>query len=280
MSAGSFAERWARLAAERGHLCVGIGMTTPVVRSWHLPAGVPGLRALAARVLDAMGDRVAAVKVHAGFFERFGADGLAVMRDLVRGVHASGTLAIVDAKRGEAADLSAALADLYLGPHSAVGADALVVHPYLGFAALDPLFTAAATCGAHVFVLARTSNDGGAEIQTARLPDGRSVAEFVVDAVRAANARTAAAGLVVGAPAAEARALYERAGDALVSLPGLGRPGRTTEEFRGIVAGDPGRAILPITSGVLAAGPDRAALAQAIGSWLDALSAPALSVAA
>jgi orotidine-5'-phosphate decarboxylase len=273
-----FAQRYRALAAERGQLCVGIGATGAVDKHWDLPPGPDGLRLLARRVLAAAGRDVTAFKLHTGFFERFGGDGLAVMRETADAAHAAGALVIADAKRGEAPDVAAATAALYLGPDSVVGADALVVHPYLGFRALGALFAEAAGRGCGVFVLARTSNDGGEEVQLARLPDGRTVAQYVVDAVVRANDSLGVpvAGVVVGAPADEAARLFRRAAGALVNLPGLGRTGRDVAQFRGIVGAEPERAVLPVTSGILAAGPDPGPLRETIARWAAALTATAL----
>ena len=73
---------------------------------------------------------------------------------------------IVDAKRGDIGSTSAAYAEAWL--HARDGeppvADAMTVNPYMGGDALEP-FLVACSDGAGLFVLARTSNPGGADIQ-------------------------------------------------------------------------------------------------------------------
>ena len=83
----------------------------------------------------------------------------------------------------------------------------------MGGDSLEP-FLAACSDGAGVFVLARTSNPGGADLQEQPLADGRPVWERTAELIAAWGARTSATcglssvGAVVGAthPEAVARA--------------------------------------------------------------------------
>src|SRR5262249_61504355 len=82
----------------------------------------------------------------------------------------------------------AAYADAYLDPAAPLAVDAVTLSPYPGFGALRPALDAATAHGAGVFVLALTSNPEGATVQRATGPDGRSVAQSVVDGAAAAHA--------------------------------------------------------------------------------------------
>ncbi len=91
-----------------------------------------------------------------------------------------GLLVIADGKRGDvpvtAVRLRAGPPRLHASRRSArfpgFGADAITVNPLLGRDALEPLIVAAVESGAGVFVLVRTSNPGGADLQDREL-EGR-----------------------------------------------------------------------------------------------------------
>jgi len=91
-----------------------------------------------------------------------------------------------------------AYAQAYLsdGPLSV---DAITVSPYLGFGSLLPAIELAEANGRGVYVLARTSNPEGGEVQFADA-QGTSVAQSIVDQAGARNTSTGvnAVGLVIG----------------------------------------------------------------------------------
>ena len=75
---------------------------------------------------------------------------------------------VADAKRGDIGSTAQAYAEAWLLPRGAgeqpIG-DALTVNPYLGWDAVQPFIDACDASGGGVFVLARTSNPGGADLQ-------------------------------------------------------------------------------------------------------------------
>jgi orotidine-5'-phosphate decarboxylase len=264
---------WPRRAAERTSLAVGVAPSARWLSAWELPDTVAGATEFCRRMLDAVG-WVAAVKVQTPFFDRFGPAGSALLASFFAGCAQRGTLTVADAKRCDTEDTMAAYADLYLGPTSVLGADAVTIAPFIGLDAAAPLFRMARDRGCAVFVLVRTSNHQ-ADTQTARDDSGRTVSEQLADGIVNHNRALAAGGApgpvaaVVGAPPSAAAALLRRMPGTVVSLPGLGRPGRTVEEFEAVMGGDGSRVVLPITSGVLQAGP--AGLVDRIQHWQDRL---------
>ena len=84
-----------------GPLCVGIDPHPGLLAAWGLPDDASGVRELALRVMDAVAGRVAAVKPQSALFERHGAIGVAVLEEVVAAGRQSGTLVVVDAKRGD-----------------------------------------------------------------------------------------------------------------------------------------------------------------------------------
>ena len=172
-----------------GPLCVGIDPHTSLLEAWGLPDDAAGLRSFALTVLEAVGGQVAAVKPQAAFFERHGSAGVAVLEEVLAAGRDTGTLVIVDAKRGDIGSTMGAYADAFLRDGSPLAGDALTVSPYLGFGSLDPAVDLALSSGRGLFVLCLTSNKEGHEVQHARTDDGVTVAALMAVPRRGAERR-------------------------------------------------------------------------------------------
>jgi orotidine-5'-phosphate decarboxylase len=198
-----FADRLTAAVERAGTpLCVGLDP-----RLDRLPAGLldrhleahPGEPLVAAaeaifefgcRVLDAVSAEVGVVKLQNAFFEVAGAPGADAFRRLIRRARQLGMIAISDAKRGDIGSSSAAYAAAHLGSLEVgaedvevFGADAMTVNPYFGSDGVEPFIRAAADNGRGVFVLVKTSNPSGAELQDLSV-GARRVYEEVADRVR------------------------------------------------------------------------------------------------
>jgi len=265
----SFGARLAAAMDAHGPLCVGIDPHPSLLAEWGLADDAGGLRTFALTVLDAVGGEVAAVKPQSAFFERHGSAGIAVLEEVLAAARAAGTLAILDAKRGDIGSTMAGYADAYLSDGAPLAADALTVSPFLGFGSLRPLVDAALGSGRGLFVLALTSNPEGAEVQHARGPDGRAVAARIAAAAAALNLGQqplGSIGLVIGATVGNAP---EKLGIDLAAVngpllaPGVGAQGAGPAELAAVF-GTARRQVLASSSrGVLAAGPEVAALRRA-----------------
>ncbi|MER7167787.1 orotidine-5'-phosphate decarboxylase [Micromonospora sp. NPDC000207] len=261
----SFGSRLHRATAERGPLCVGIDPHPGLLARWGLPDSVEGLRRFAETAVEAFGDRVAVVKPQSAFFERFGASGVSVLESTIRQLREAGSLVLLDVKRGDIGSTVSAYASAYLDPSSPLYVDAVTASPYLGVGSLAPMFDLAATHGGGVFVLALTSNPEGASVQRAVSPDGRTVAQTVIDEISQLNSGVkplGSFGLVVGATIGETGHDLSTVGGPLLA-PGLGAQGATAADLR-TVFGTALPWVLPTYSReVLNAGPDVAALRAA-----------------
>ena len=272
----------ARLAAAmdaHGPLCVGIDPHPSLLEAWGLPDDAAGLRSFALTVMVAVGGRVAAVKPQAAFFERHGSAGIAVLEEVLAVGRNSGTLVIVDAKRGDIGSTMGAYADAFLRDGSPLACDALTVSPYLGFGSLDPAVDLALSSGRGLFVLCLTSNKEGQEVQHARDDDGVTVAARMAARVAALNADVdplGSIGLVVGATVGDAA---RRAGVDLAAVngpllaPGVGAQGAGPRELTQVFGAARRQVLASSSRGVLAAGPDVEALRAAARNASDEAAA-------
>ena len=275
----TFGQRLADALARYGRLCVGVDPHPALLASWGLGDDADGLAAFTDACLAAFADHVACVKPQSAFFERHGAAGIAVLERLLAGLAGSGTLSVLDVKRGDIGSTMDGYADAYLRAGAPLGADAVTLAPYLGFESLRPGLDRAEAAGRGVFVLARTSNPEGGGVQLARPPGGAAptVAQAMVDAAAAENAGAAAGsvGVVVGATADHGLDLSALNGPVLV--PGLGAQGAGPADVAAHFATATGPVLPAAARSVLAAGPEPQALRGAAMALNDDLPAAAAS---
>ena len=268
---------WQRLSArtaERGALCVGVDPHPCLLTAWGLGVDASGLETFSRRIVEVLGERVAVFKPQSAFFEIHGSAGIAVLERVLTDIAQAGALSILDVKRGDIGSTMDAYADAYLADGSPLAADAITVSPYLGFGSLQPAFDRAHRFDRGVYVLARTSNPEGGQVQLAR-PIGEdattSVAQEVIDAAKRLNqeSRQGAIGLVVGGT-------HDQLGCDLsgfngsILVPGIGFQGGRIEDLPAVF-GDALPALLPsVSRDVIGAGHDAAALNERVDRLLAA----------
>ncbi len=259
-----FGARLADAMERRGPLCVGLDPHAHLLAAWDLPDTAEGVRTFSRTVLEAVTDECAAVKPQAAFYERHGAAGVAVLEEVLAQCRERGLLTVLDAKRGDIGSTMGAYAEAYLADGAPLAADSVTLSPYLGYGSLRPAVELARRTGRGVWVLGLTSNPEGAEVQLVGEP---SVASRVLAGVAADDAGLEPfgdVGVVVGATLDET--VLRRAGvdlaatGAPVLAPGVGAQGAAPADLAGTFAGMTGRVLVPVSRGVLAAGPDVAAL--------------------
>lgn len=216
----------ARLAAamERAGSLVCVGLDPDPDR---FPPSLRGERDVAcaivrfnAAIIEATRDLVCAYKPNLGFYAAHGAAGIAALEE-TRRLIPPGVPAILDCKVNDIGSTAEAYARGYF---DAWGFDAVTLSPYLGADALLPFLNRA---DRGLFVLCKTSNPSGGELQDLPVRDGtgeRPLHLAVAD--RAANwagGTSATVGLVVGATYPAALAAVRRRCPALpILLPGVG----------------------------------------------------------
>lgn len=194
----------------------------------HGPNPLDHIRRYTLELLEALADKVCAVKFQAAFFEALGPQGFALMHELIVGARVLSLPVIVDAKRGDIGSTAEAYAKAYL---AAYPGSALTVNPYLGRDALEPFFKAAQASGGAVFVLVKTSNPGSGLFQDLPLEQGGRLYQAVADylAQQAEQQRVgdwSRVAAVVGVTYPEqVTEMRERLPHSLLLLPGLGAQG-------------------------------------------------------
>jgi orotidine-5'-phosphate decarboxylase len=268
-----FGRRLRDLVDERGPFCAGIDPHPSLLQDWGLNDDVAGLERFAMTSAEAVAGQVAVVKPQSAFFERRGSRGIAVLESMIEALRTSGTLVLLDAKRGDIGSTMQGYADAYLDQTSPLAVDAITVHPYLGFQSLRPALTVAQRNGAGVFVLALTSNPEAADVQAAR-KGGSTVAAGILAAIGRENAGVEPLGSVGAVVAANLVRLDESLdiGGPLLA-PGLGSQGGTVADVRRIFAGVTDRVLPSSSRGVLAAGPDVGALRNEVRRVADTVAA-------
>ena len=169
-------------------------------------------------IIDATADLVCAFKPQIAYFASQGEEQtLERICRYVRETYPDVTL-ILDAKRGDIGPTAEHYAREAFGRY---GAHAVTVNPYLGTDSVEPYFEH----GGGVIALCRTSNPGGADVQSL-VADGRPVYAHVAEMVARDWAERGDCGLVVGAtyPAelADVRAI---APELPILVPGVGAQG-------------------------------------------------------
>jgi orotidine-5'-phosphate decarboxylase len=173
-----------------------------------------------ARIVDATRDLVCAFKPQIAYFAAQRAeDQLERLMAHMRRV-APDVPVILDAKRG---DIGATAEQYAREAFERYQADAVTLSPYMGFDSIEPYLE---YDGRGLFLLCRTSNPGGDDLQAQPLASGDRLYELVARLAGGAWQRDGRVGLVVGAtyPAEIAR-VRELAPNAPLLIPGVGAQG-------------------------------------------------------
>lgn len=228
----------ARMDSARTLLCVGLdpepGRFSAAALS-ALPDGASAeieemLVAYNAAIVEATAGYVCAFKPNSAFYEAHGEAGLRALRRTIALIHERhpDVPVLLDVKRGDIGSTSRAYAQ---AAFDIFGADAVTLQPYLGGEALAP-FLARDDRGC--FILCRTSNPGGGELQDLLVmaSDGSQQPLYLAVAERVASEWNARGncGLVVGATyPGELRRVRAVAPDLPILVPGIGAQGGDLE---------------------------------------------------
>ncbi|WP_255190612.1 orotidine-5'-phosphate decarboxylase [Natronobeatus ordinarius] len=170
------------------------------------------------RIIDATHDHAAVFKPNAAFYED--PDGWRALEETVAYAHGKDVPVLLDAKRADIGNTTRQYAKIL------EKVDAITVNPYMGRDSLQP-FLADAESG--VFILCRTSNPGGADLQDLELETGEPLYRRVAALADLWNENDNV-GLVVGATTPEElEAVREEVPDLPFLVPGVGSQGGDAE---------------------------------------------------
>jgi orotidine-5'-phosphate decarboxylase len=277
----SFGDRLAEQVARRESQLV-LGLDPDPSRLWahaleqvggvddpSTPPAARAARAVTAHcrlLIDAAGGECVAVKPQLACFERLGAPGWQALADVVLYARAAGLLVIADAKRGDVDLSAAAYAQAFFGqtqtpygPVEGLGVDALTVSPWLGADSLLPFVAAARndpTRPRGLFVLARNSNPGAADLQDRELDAGtvseaaaRMIAGLGAD--RIGSSGLSDVGAVVGATVPrQLERLRAEMPNAIFLLPGVGAQGGQIEALAPAFVPGPAAGLVSVSRGI------------------------------
>ena len=175
------------------------------------------------RIIDATHGHAACYKPNAAFYED--PDGWRSLQETIAYAHGKDVPVLLDAKRGDIGNTARQYARV-LDDEEGPAADAITVNPFLGRDSLEP-FLQRADKG--VFVLGRTSNPGGEDLQDLELASGEKLYERVVHLADLWNGN-GNVGLVVGATNPdELEEIRELVPDIPFLVPGVGAQGGDAE---------------------------------------------------
>jgi orotidine-5'-phosphate decarboxylase len=165
------------------------------------------------RIIDATHEHAACYKPNAAFYED--SDGWRALRETVAYAHGKDVPVLLDAKRGDIGNTARQYATVL------DDVDAITVNPYLGRDSLDPFLSRTEN---GIFVLCRTSNTGGKDLQNLELDTGKQLYEHVATLAERWNEHDNV-GLVVGATAPDELEAIRDLVDLPFLVPGVGAQG-------------------------------------------------------
>jgi orotidine-5'-phosphate decarboxylase len=265
----AFAARFAGLREVHGPLVFGLDPAGQLLEDWGLGDTAEGLERFVDVAVAAAAGSVAVVKPQSAFYERHGWPGMRALARLVTECRSADVLVLLDAKRGDVGSTNEAYADAYLGEGASLQVDALTVTPYLGFAALRSIFERAASAGASIFVVTRSSNPEGRPLQQAHLRDGRSVEQHLLSEIEIENMRLSCEdvgpiGAVIGPGHGALEDVDLCAVRGLFLAPGLGAQGAGVDDVVACFGDCPDRVLPSASRSLLSVGPKVDAMKQAI----------------
>ena len=270
----SFATRLRLAMSAHSPLCVGLDPSASLLKSCALPDTAEGAFEFGRRVLEAGEYRFSIVKPQSAFFERFGSAGMKALEELTQLARAREVLVLIDGKRGDIDTTAEAYAEGYFSPTSPLRTDAVTTHSYLGFAALEKFLSIAERHGGGVFVVVRSSNPEGRDLQLATLASGETVAANLARLITERNAHAGSEspgfiGAVVGATCEDADQIVAAMPSAYILAPGVGAQGATIQDVLRRMPAAKGRVLPNVSRAILANGSDAAQIRTTIRALQD-----------
>ena len=214
----------AEILKKKSFLCVGLDIDLEKVPA-QFQNSPTALVDFSKAIIDATAPYAVAYKPNIAFFETYGVEGMAALKEVIDYLNQNHpeVFTIADAKRGDIGNTSTRYAKAYF---ETLGFDSITVAPYMGKDSVEPFL---AFKDKYTILLALTSNPGSADFQRIS-SDGTALFEKVL-----ATSKTweGSEKLMYVVGATQADALQKIRGiipDAFLLVPGVGAQGGSLEE--------------------------------------------------
>ena len=214
----------AEILKKKSFLCVGLDIDLEKVPA-QFQKSPTALVDFSKAIIDATASYAVAYKPNIAFFETYGVEGMAALKEVIDYLNQNHpeVFTIADAKRGDIGNTSTRYAKAYF---ETLGFDSITVAPYMGKDSVEPFL---AFKDKHTILLALTSNPGSADFQRIS-SHGTALFEKVL-----ATSKTweGSEQLMYVVGATQADALQKIRGiipDAFLLVPGVGAQGGSLEE--------------------------------------------------
>ena len=219
------------------------------------------------KIIDSVYDIVPSVKVQIAYYEMYGAAGMQAYYETLKYAAEKGLVVIADAKRNDIGSTAGCYAKAFLGETQvneesikAFPSDYVTVNGYLGSDGIVPFVEQCEKNDKGIFVLVKTSNPSGAEIQNMVLENGVPMYEYMGGLVEKWGESTigkygySAVGAVVGAThPTEAARLREILPHTFFLIPGYGAQGGNAEMLKSCFGGNGLGGVVNNSRGILCA---------------------------
>ena len=240
----------------------------------EMKAGVTSFEGVAERVvefnkklIDNIYDIVPSVKVQIAYYEMYGVAGMKAYEETLKYATEKGLVVIADAKRNDIGSTASCYAKTFLGETQvnsaslkAFPSDYVTVNGYLGTDGIAPFVEECQKNDKGIFVLVKTSNPSGAEVQNLVLEDGKPIYEMMGGLVEKWGESTvgkygySAVGAVVGAThPMEATRLRQILPHTFFLIPGYGAQGGNAEMLKNCFGKDGLGGVVNNSRGILCA---------------------------
>lgn len=226
------------------------------------------------------------VKVQIAYYEMYGVPGMKAFEETLKYAAEKGLIVIADAKRNDIGSTAACYSKAFLGNTDLNGnalrafpADYLTVNGYLGTDGIQPFAQDCSERNKGIFVLVKTSNPSGGELQNLLLENGLPVYEYMGGLVEKWGESTvgrygySAVGAVVGAThPEEAAQLRKVLPHTFFLIPGYGAQGANAQMLKCCFKEDGLGGVVNNSRGILCAYKKNG------GSYFDAARAAAVAM--
>jgi orotidine-5'-phosphate decarboxylase len=240
----------------------------------EMKAGVKDFNGVAERVfefnkkiIDTVKDIVPSVKVQIAYYEMYGVAGMKAYEETLKYAAEKDLVVIADAKRNDIGSTASCYAKTFLGETQvnenalkAFPSDFVTVNGYLGTDGIKPFVDECEKADKGIFVLVKTSNPSGAEVQNLVLENGVPVYEHMGNLVEKWGETTvgkygySAVGAVVGAThPTEAGRLRETMPHTFFLIPGYGAQGGNAQMLKNCFKADGLGGVVNNSRGILCA---------------------------